>query len=125
MDVQEAATTCLSKYVSLEGRADRPEFWWWVLFVTACWTIIWSIGGAVLGADSGAGAVGGGLLIMAAFLPSVAVAVRRLHDQDKTGWWMLLAFVPLIGWAVLLYFMVQPGSNGPNAYGNVPVVLFA
>src|ERR1051326_7699383 len=118
MGIQEAVASCLSNYVTFEGRADRAEFWWWMLFVVAVWVIIWAVGGAVMGVDSGAGAVAGGLFILAAFLPSLAAAVRRLHDSDRTGWWLLLVALPVVGWLVVIYVLARPGTIGPNQLGN-------
>lgn len=118
MGIQEAVGSCLSNYVGFDGRAERPEFWWWVLFVVAIWTIQWSVCGAVLGVDSGAGAVAGGLFLLFTLLPGCAVGVRRLHDLDRPGWWMLFWLLPVIGWAFLLYMLAQPGTPGPNRHGN-------
>jgi uncharacterized membrane protein YhaH (DUF805 family) len=118
MGIQEAVATCFMKYVSFEGRAARPEYWWWVLFVVGVAIILLVLGSLVLGADSGAGSVLTGLFYLATFLPGLAVTVRRLHDSDRSGWWLLLAFIPLIGSLVLLYFLVQPGTQGPNQYGD-------
>jgi uncharacterized membrane protein YhaH (DUF805 family) len=118
MGIQEAVATCFSKYVGFEGRATRPEYWWWVLFVVALGVILQVVGALILGTDSGAGGVLSGLFYLATFLPGLAVAVRRLHDTDRSGWWLLIAFIPLIGSLVLLYFMVQPGTAGPNQYGD-------
>jgi uncharacterized membrane protein YhaH (DUF805 family) len=123
MGIQEAVASCLSNYVTFEGRADRAEFWWWMLFVVAVWVIIWAVGGAVMGVDSGAGAVAGGLFILAAFLPSLAAAVRRLHDSDRTGWWLLLVALPVVGWLVVIYVLARPGTMGPNQFGNGAPVL--
>ena len=118
MGIQEAVLSCLSQYVGFEGRAIRPECWWWACFVVAGWVILWSLGGAIFGADSGAGPVSGGLFCLAAFLPGLAVCARRLHDSDRTGWWLLLLLVPIAGWLVLAYFLAQPSTPGPNKYGN-------
>lgn len=125
MGIQEAVSTCFSKYVGFEGRASRPEYWWWVLFVIVAGVILQIVGSIVLGVDSGAGGVLSGLFYLATFLPGLAVAVRRLHDTDRSGWWLLIAFIPLIGSLVLLYFMVQPGSDGPNQFGNAPALSYA
>ena len=123
MGIQEAVATCFAKYVGFEGRATRPEYWWWVLFVVAVAVILQIVGAIVLGADSGAGGVLSGLFYLATFLPGLAVSVRRLHDTDRSGWWLLIAFIPLIGSLVLLYFMVQPGTPGPNRFGvGAPVL---
>ena len=123
MGIHEAVLSCLSQYVGFEGRAIRPECWWWALFVVAGWVIPWAVGGAIFGADSGAGPVSGGLFCLAAFLPGLAVGSRRLHDTDRTGWWLLLLLVPIAGWLVLAYFMAQPSTPGPNKYGNGMPVL--
>ena len=82
------------------------------------------MGAIVLGADSGAGGVLSGLFYLATFLPGLAVSARRLHDTDRSGWWLLIAFIPLIGSLVLLdIFMVQPGTEGPNRFGiGAPVL---
>src|SRR5271165_1557241 len=117
MGIQEAVLSCLSQYVHLEGRATRAEYWWWTLFVLACWVILWALGGAFFGTDSGAGPVSGGLFGLAAFLPGLAVASRRLHDTDRTGWWLFLLLVPVGGWAALAWFLAQPGTQGPNKFG--------
>ena len=77
MGIQEAVLACLTKYVEFEGRATRSECWWWALFVVAVWVILWVMGGALLGADSGAGPVSGALFCLAAFPPGLAVAARR------------------------------------------------
>jgi uncharacterized membrane protein YhaH (DUF805 family) len=118
MGIQEAVIVCLSNYVGFEGRATRPQCWWWFLFIVAVWAILWALGNAILGADSGAGSVLGAMFGVVVFLPSLAVSARRLHDSDRTGWWLLLLLVPVIGWTVMVYFLVQPGSSGPNRFGD-------
>lgn len=125
MGIQEAVSTCFSKYVNFEGRAARPEYWWWVLFVIVVGVILQIVGTLVLGSENGVGGVLSGLFYLATFLPGLAVAVRRLHDTDRSGWWLLLAFIPLIGSLVLLYFMVQSGTPGPNRFGTAPAVSYA
>jgi uncharacterized membrane protein YhaH (DUF805 family) len=122
MGIQEAVSTCFAKYVGFEGRAARPEYWWWVLFVVVAGVILQGLGSFVLGSSAG---LLGGLFCLATFLPGLAVSVRRLHDTDRSGWWLLIAFIPLVGSLVLLYFMVQPGTNGPNQFGNAQVLSFA
>jgi uncharacterized membrane protein YhaH (DUF805 family) len=118
MGIQEAVIVCFTKYVAFEGRATRPEYWWWFLFVLAVSVILQIAGSVALGADSGAGGVLSGLFTLVVLLPGLAVGVRRLHDTDRSGWWLLFALVPVIGYLVLLYFMVQPGTPGPNRFGN-------
>jgi len=62
----------------------------------------------------------GGIYTLAVFVPSIAVAVRRLHDTERSGWWLLIALVPFIGAIVLLVFMVQDSKPGKNQYGANP-----
>ncbi len=118
MGIQEAVQACLTKYVDFEGRATRSECWWWALFVVAVWVILWVMGGAILGADSGAGSVSGALFCLAAFLPGLAVAARRLHDTDRSAWWLLLLLVPIAGWGLLFYYLAEPSMPGPNKFGD-------
>ena len=112
MGFQEAITTCFSKYVGFQGRAVRSEYWYWVLFIIIVTVVIQILAGII----GSLFAVIGGLFSLGTLLPSIAVGVRRLHDLDKSGWWLLLAFIPVIGGLVLLYFLVQPGTPGPNRF---------
>ncbi|RYH07284.1 DUF805 domain-containing protein [Tropicimonas sp. IMCC6043] len=113
MTFQDAVKTCLTqKYVDFSGRARRSEYWWFVLFVFIGNIIFGIIGIDLLGA----------LWSLALLLPGIAVGVRRLHDLDKSGWWLLIALIPLIGLLVLIYFFVQPGTRGANQYGPEPRV---
>ena len=95
--------------------------WYFVLFVVII-SIALSIIDSLIGAyDRSAGA---GLLSsifsLAILIPSIAVSVRRLHDIDRTGWWVLISLVPLVGWIVLLVFHVQDSTAGTNRYGPNP-----
>jgi len=109
----------LKKYADFSGRARRKEYWFFVLF-----NIIVSIVLSVIDVSLGLGASGIGLLSgiysLAVLIPSIAVSVRRLHDINKTGWWVLIAFVPLIGWLILLIMALIAGTAGDNEYGPDP-----
>jgi len=107
-------------YAVFNGRARRKEYWYFVLF-----NIIFSI--LLTAVDSFAGTLdanGSGLLssiyALVVFLPSIAVAVRRLHDVDKSAWWMLIGIVPVIGVIILFIFMVKEGDPYENRYGINP-----
>ncbi len=130
-------TLPLKRYAQFSGRSRPTEYWMYVLFLLLC-MIGLGIVESMLGLGStrdwayrngwnmGAGAAheGGpliGLFALATFIPSIAVAVRRLHDTDRSGWWMLLAFLPLIGAVWLLILMVLGGTRGPNRFGQDPV----
>jgi uncharacterized membrane protein YhaH (DUF805 family) len=116
---QDAVKVCFSKYVDFNGRARRSEFWWWVLF-TFLLGIVASIVDSVLGTRSSTGT---GLVEsvtnLAVLLPSLAVGARRLHDTGRSGWWLLLWLVCLIGWIILIVWFCQ-GSHGDNKYGASP-----
>jgi len=98
MGFVEAVKTCFKKYACFTGRARRSEYWWWWLFSTIC--------GFVLGMIPAIG----GIAALVLFLPSLAVAVRRLHDVDRSGWWLLAFYgIPLI--AGVLAFIAMSGGN--------------
>ncbi|TKD18060.1 DUF805 domain-containing protein [Rhodobacter capsulatus] len=131
MNLPTAVRTCFSKYVTFSGRASRPEYWWFVLFTLICFVVLSVIETRFLGygtVSRGEGSWawqsnGGplsGLFALGIFLPTLAVAVRRLHDSGKSGWWLLIQLVPLIGALVLLYHFVQPSQVGPNRFGAAP-----
>ena len=111
----------LKKYAVFSGRSRRKEYWYFVLFVVFI-SIVLSIVDNLIGAydrSSGAGLLSS-IFSLAVLIPSIAVSVRRLHDIDRTGWWVLISLVPLVGWIVLLVFHVQDSTPGPNRYGPNP-----
>jgi uncharacterized membrane protein YhaH (DUF805 family) len=119
MTMTEAVRTCLSKYATFSGRAGRPEFWWWVLAVILV-SLVGNLLDAMLfgtGAEGQSVGILSGLLGLALILPQLAVAARRLHDTDRTAWWLLIGLVPIVGFLVLLFFYVQKGTDGPNRFG--------
>jgi uncharacterized membrane protein YhaH (DUF805 family) len=113
-------TDVIKKYVEFSGRARRKEFWMFVL-INAVISIVLSIIDRAIGTSS---ANGGGLLQsiygLAVLLPSIAVAVRRLHDTNRSGWWILLGLIPIIGWIILIIWYAQDGTPGDNQYGPDP-----
>ncbi len=109
MNFVDAVKTCFTKYVGFDGRATRSEYWWWVLFLVAIAVAMELLNLGLIG----------NLFSLATLLPSIAVGARRLHDIGKSGWWQLIALIPLIGWLVLIYWAVQP-SEGDNAFGPAP-----
>ena len=121
MGFGDAVRTCWKKYGDFDGRAVRSEFWWWALFVgivqfaaAIVLTIVLIIFQNV-GFLQWLSVLIFMVIVLAFILPSIAVSVRRLHDRDLSGWWYLLAFVP-IGSLVLFVFYVLPGTPGPNRY---------
>ena len=101
----DSIKTCFAKYAEFDGRASRAELWWWVLFVFLASTAAGMLGPVI-----------SGLFCLGVFLPNLAVAARRLHDIDRSGWWQLIVLIPLIGWLVMIYWCVQPGKE-PNRFG--------
>lgn len=112
------------KYAQFEGRATRREFWSFVL-VNAIVGIIISIVDSIIGLHDNSFNLNS-LYSLAVFIPSLALAVRRLHDIGKSGWWELLVLIPIIGWIVLLIFAIMESQPGANQYGpnvtNIPPV---
>jgi uncharacterized membrane protein YhaH (DUF805 family) len=111
----------LKKYAVFSGRSRRKEYWYFVLFVVIISIVLGMIDG-LLGTyhrSTGAGLLSS-IFSLAVLIPSIAVSVRRLHDIDRTGWWVLISLVPLVGWIVLLVFHVQDSTPGPNRYGPNP-----
>ncbi|NOU63709.1 DUF805 domain-containing protein [Paenibacillus sp. LMG 31461] len=105
----------LSNYVGFSGRARRKEYWMFALF-----NIIISIGLGIVEAIIGLDQVLSGLYSLFILLPSLAVAFRRLHDTGKSGWWILLGIIPLIGFIILLVFFCQDSDVNDNQYGPNP-----
>ncbi len=108
-DIVAAIKTCLNKYADFNGRAARPEFWWFTLFNF----VATNVGGMIF-------QVLGGLIGLALLVPALAVGTRRLHDVNKSGWLQLLWLVPIIGWGLLIYWCAQPGDDAANQYGEPP-----
>ena len=124
MDMMTAVKTVLGKYATFSGRATRPEYWWWVLATIILYIILGVIDGALvapmMGQESFAPDAVQPLSVIASLallLPNLAVAVRRLHDTDRSGWWLLISFIPIIGTLVLIYFLVLRGTEGSNRFG--------
>lgn len=106
-----------NKYATFSGRAPRKEYW---LFVLAYFVgmLICTAADASLGFRE----VGPfrGIFSIAMILPILAVAARRMHDTDRVGWWILIGFVPIIGWIWFLVLAVLPGTPGANRFGPDP-----
>ncbi|SFV61680.1 Integral membrane protein [hydrothermal vent metagenome] len=119
--------TIKNRYAQFDGRASRSEFWYFALFYFLADLVAAVIDAFVLSPMLGMTpeqiSQGGYLqmiLVLGLFIPSIALAVRRLHDIGKSGWWYLLVFIPFIGWVVLIYFYVLDSQPGTNQYGENP-----
>lgn len=112
----------LRKYTLFTGRSRRSEYWYFMLFNVLVAVVLWFVD-SVLRNIVGFGMFGM-LYSLAVLLPGIAVSIRRLHDTDRSGWWLLLAFVPIVG-LVLIWFMAQDGEAGTNRYGQNPKLVIA
>jgi uncharacterized membrane protein YhaH (DUF805 family) len=116
MTFPEAITSCFRNFFEFKGRASRSEYWYFILF-----SFLANMLANAIEAMAPADGALVGLVSLALFFPSLAVLFRRLHDTDRSGWWWLLSFVPLIGWIVLIVFNVTKGTAGPNRFGDDPL----
>ena len=113
MPLMDAVKTCVQKSFTIEGRASRSEYWWFYLAF-----IIADIGLTIVDSALGTPLV---LLLLALIPASFCAAIRRMHDVGKSGWWLLISLIPLIGGLVLLYwFIFDGGQPHANDYGAVP-----
>lgn len=111
----------LTKYAVFSGRARRKEYWFFALFNTIISIALLSLD-TLLGTfnpETGVSLLCG-IYSLAVLIPSLAVSVRRLHDTDRSGWWLLIALIPLIGALVLLVFFILDSHPGENNYGPNP-----
>lgn len=104
----------LKKYADFNGRARRKEYWMFYLF-----NLIFSFALGFLDGLLGTAFIGT-IYALAVLIPTIAVTVRRLHDIDRTGWWVLVGLIPVIGWIVLIIFAATDGNEGTNEYGTSP-----
>lgn len=102
----QSISICFSKYADFDGRASKSEYWWWFLFL-----ILASAAAATI-SDSLCDLFG-----IAIFLPTLAVATRRLHDTNRSGWWQLIELIPLIGFIVMIVWCVQDPVE-PNRFSG-------
>ncbi|WP_230939397.1 DUF805 domain-containing protein [Burkholderia diffusa] len=123
MNFTEAVRSALNQYAKFEGRARRAEYWYFAL-LTGVVSIVCQV---ITMAGRDASALSLLLMIVAAVvslalvLPSLAVTVRRLHDTGRSGWFLLVGFVPVVGGILLLVWMCSRGTNGPNRFGLDPI----
>jgi uncharacterized membrane protein YhaH (DUF805 family) len=115
MNFAQAISAGFSSYVTFSGRAIRSEYWYWALF-----TVLGELAAGVIDTILDINAVNP-LFALATLLPSIAVGVRRLHDTDRSGWWLLLGLIPLIGTIILIVWFCYRGTVGSNRFGRDPL----
>lgn len=126
-------TARLRNYARFRGRARPREYWRFILFVVASFLFLSFVEGATGISDSRLRAENfetkaylhsawlGGVFCLTVLVPLIAVTVRRLHDTNRSGWWMLIWLVPWIGQIVMIVFMIIGGTRGPNRFGPDPI----
>jgi uncharacterized membrane protein YhaH (DUF805 family) len=118
MSFTEAIRSGFSNYAVFFGRATRSEYWYWVLFAMLGGLATVIIDSAIFASHSSVSPLNS-LFNLAIFLPGLGLAVRRLHDIDRSGWWILITLT-LIGVFLLIYWACQSGTPGPNRFGADP-----
>lgn len=110
MNFTEAIKACFNKYATFSGRSGKPEFWWFFLFQVIVFVVTGSVSDILYL-----------LAALALLLPGLAVGARRLHDIGKSGWFLAVGLIPILGFLLLVYWFVQP-SDGSNEYGAGPEI---
>ena len=120
MGFKEAVISCYrDNYAGFSGRASRSEYWFFVLSYVLL-AMVLGLLGVLLGGKM-MFAICLGLFLLAVLLPSLAAQVRRLHDTNASGWWVLLAFIPYVGGVIMLVWCCLPGTKGQNRFGLDPL----
>jgi uncharacterized membrane protein YhaH (DUF805 family) len=114
----EAIKKGFKGYVVWNARSTRSEYWWWTLFAFIVAIVTSLLDSAIFGGQLGSPTPLYTISALALFLPGLSVFIRRLHDTDRTGWWFWIVFIPIIGFIVLLVFMLLPSKMGPTRWNN-------
>jgi len=125
MNFGEAIRSVFSQYATFSGRARRSEYWYWALFQWLAMVGLMLVSGVFTMAEGSEPPMTGmtmiGVFFIAMILPTIAVSVRRMHDMDRVGWWILVALVPYIGGLILFVWFMFPGTSGRNRFGPDPL----
>ena len=120
MTPSEAVKMSLARYASFGGRARRAEYWYFTLFHSLTILLAGVVSYFAMLAIPALGIILYSIVTFGTILPHLAVSVRRLHDVNRTGWWYLFGFVPLLGAIALLVSLCSDGTRGPNRFGADP-----
>jgi len=118
MGFADAVKAFFTNYTNFSGRSSRSEYWWPQLFIFVVGFLIGFVVGLVSESLAGIVAL---VFQLAILIPAIALSVRRLHDHDKSGWWLLIALIPILGGLYLLFLFVQRGTAGANQFGPDPL----
>ena len=120
MSFTEAIQSGFRNYVGFSGRAARSEYWYWVLFGVIAGIAAGLLDLGIVGASAQFRPLGT-LVGLGLFLPNLAIAIRRLHDRDRSGWFVLLVLIPIVGAIILIIWFIQRGTVGANRFGPDPL----
>jgi uncharacterized membrane protein YhaH (DUF805 family) len=118
MNFYAAIKSAFSQYATFSGRASRSEFWFFYLFLVIASFVAASIDALVLNNQNSYLTL---ILFLATLIPLIAITTRRLHDTDRSGWWQLLPFIPLVGAIILLIWLCTASTPGSNRFGSNPL----
>ena len=129
MNMMEAVKSVYSNYAKFSGRARRAEYWWFYLFYLIVYLVLGVVDSLLFGTtttENGFSAstdtpILSGIFALGSLIPNLAVGVRRLHDINRRGWWLLIALIPLVGIIILIVWLAKAGDKGPNQYGGDPI----
>ena len=113
MNFSDSLITCLKKYFVFKGRASRSEYWWFQLIVTPSYFISTLFNNEISYLFLG--------ITLFTFIPAISAGVRRLHDTNRSGFFLLISFIPFIGGIVLLFLLIPEGTKGKNKFGPDPL----
>jgi uncharacterized membrane protein YhaH (DUF805 family) len=131
MPFPDAVKSGFSQYATFSGRARRSAFWYWYLFLAIVGAVVGTVVGVVAASsyDAATETFGAGVYVvsslvslvwLALVLPTLAVMVRRLHDEDRSGFFWFLGLIPLVGGIIMIVLYALPGTAGPNGFGPDP-----
>ena len=113
MTFSDSVSTCLKKYFVFEGRASRSEYWWFQLIVSPSYYISTFMQNELAYFFLG--------ITLFTLIPAISAGVRRLHDTNRSGFFLLLSLIPFIGGIILLFFFIAEGTKGKNKFGSDPL----
>lgn len=123
MSFTQAITRVLGNLTNFEGRAGRPEFWYWMLALIIIQFVVNIIDSAIGSSSSFGIGILSLIVSVVLTLANLSVGCRRLHDTGRSGWWQLLALIPCIGTIILIIWWASPSTPAPNAYGSGPATV--
>jgi len=115
-NVEQAVRIGLSKFADFSGRSSRPEYWYFMLPIIVVMFVTNLVDSILLGGMPALSLI----VALATLVPTLSAGARRLHDTNRSGWWLLVALIPIVGALAVIYLCCQPGTEGPNDFGPQP-----